>query len=58
MKASHPAVASDARSTRVPMAEHRVASFGFERATAKQATFQVARRNVRRLINEIVAWFI
>lgn len=47
MRTSHPAVTSNARSTRVPMAEHRVALFGFERATVKQATFQVARRNVR-----------
>jgi hypothetical protein len=36
------AVTSDARSTRVPMAEHPVASFDFESATAKQTTFQVA----------------
>ena len=49
MEASHPAVTSDARSIRVPMAEHRVASFGFERATAKQATFQVAPWRVRSL---------
>jgi hypothetical protein len=32
------------------MAEHRVASFDFERATAKQATFQVAPRFVGRVM--------
>lgn len=52
MEASHPAVTSDARSDRVPMAEHRVASFSFESATAKQATFQVAPSPVRRQITD------
>jgi hypothetical protein len=31
------------------MAEHQVASFDFESATAKQATFQVAPRGVGRI---------